>query len=40
MQAAFERDGADAVKLEGGVNQVKTIETIVSADIPVMAHSA
>lgn len=30
--------GADAVKLEGGVNQVKTIETIVSADIPVMAH--
>lgn len=30
--------GADAVKLEGGVNQVKTIEAIASADIPVMAH--
>ena len=30
--------GADAVKLEGGVNQAKTIEAIASADIPVMAH--
>lgn len=30
--------GADAVKLEGGLNQVKTIEAIASADIPVMAH--
>lgn len=30
--------GADAVKLEGGVNQTKTIKAIASADIPVMAH--
>ncbi|WP_299468141.1 3-methyl-2-oxobutanoate hydroxymethyltransferase [uncultured Gimesia sp.] len=30
--------GADAVKLEGGMNQAKTIEAIASADIPVMAH--
>ncbi|MEQ8851347.1 3-methyl-2-oxobutanoate hydroxymethyltransferase [Gimesia sp.] len=30
--------GADAVKLEGGVNQAKTIEAIAAADIPVMAH--
>ncbi|MCH9654860.1 MAG: 3-methyl-2-oxobutanoate hydroxymethyltransferase [Planctomycetes bacterium] len=30
--------GADAVKLEGGLNQAKTIEVIASADIPVMAH--
>ena len=30
--------GADAVKLEGGLNQAKTIEAIASADIPVMAH--
>lgn len=30
--------GADAVKLEGGQNQAKTIEAIASADIPVIAH--
>lgn len=30
--------GADAVKLEGGVNQAETIRTLASADIPVMAH--
>ncbi len=30
--------GADCVKLEGGVNQARTIATIVAADIPVMAH--
>lgn len=30
--------GAAAVKLEGGVNQSKTIEALVDADLPVMAH--
>jgi 3-methyl-2-oxobutanoate hydroxymethyltransferase len=30
--------GAAAVKLEGGVNQAKTIEKLVDADIPTMAH--
>jgi len=30
--------GASAVKLEGGVNQAKTIEALTNADIPVMAH--
>lgn len=30
--------GADAVKLEGGAIQKQTIEAIVNADIPVMAH--
>ncbi len=29
---------AAAVKLEGGVNQAKTIEALTAADIPVMAH--
>ena len=29
---------ATAVKLEGGVNQAKTIEALTNADIPVMAH--
>lgn len=29
---------ADAVKLEGGVNQAATIEKLVVAEIPVMAH--
>ena len=29
---------ASAVKLEGGVNQAKTIRTLTAADIPVMAH--
>ncbi len=29
---------ASAVKLEGGVNQAKTIEALTNADIPVMAH--
>ena len=30
--------GAGAVKLEGGVQQAKTIEALVSVDLPVMAH--
>lgn len=30
--------GAAAVKLEGGVNQARTIERLARADIPVMAH--
>lgn len=30
--------GADAVKLEGGVTQAKTIELLVNSGIPVMAH--
>lgn len=29
---------ASAVKLEGGVNQANTIESLTNADIPVMAH--
>ncbi len=29
---------ASAVKLEGGVSQARTIEALVTADIPVMAH--
>jgi 3-methyl-2-oxobutanoate hydroxymethyltransferase len=29
---------AAAVKLEGGVNQARTIEALTTADIPVMAH--
>ena len=30
--------GASAVKLEGGVNQSRTIDRLATADIPVMAH--
>ncbi|MEX1098063.1 MAG: 3-methyl-2-oxobutanoate hydroxymethyltransferase [Planctomycetales bacterium] len=30
--------GASAVKLEGGVNQSRTIQALADADIPVMAH--
>lgn len=30
--------GASAVKLEGGVNQAKTVRALTDADIPVMAH--
>ena len=30
--------GCEAVKLEGGVNQARTIEKLSGADIPVMAH--
>lgn len=30
--------GAQAVKLEGGVNQARTIKALADADIPVMAH--
>ena len=30
--------GASAVKLEGGVNQAKTIQALADSDIPVMAH--
>ncbi len=30
--------GAAAVKLEGGVNQSRTIEALANADLPVMAH--
>lgn len=30
--------GAAAVKLEGGVNQARTIQALTAADIPVMAH--
>lgn len=29
---------ASAVKIEGGVNQARTIEALAAADIPVMAH--
>jgi 3-methyl-2-oxobutanoate hydroxymethyltransferase len=32
------RAGAQAVKLEGGVNRVAMIEALVSAEIPVMGH--
>ena len=35
---ALKEAGAEAVKLEGGTNMSKTIEAIVSIDIPVMAH--
>lgn len=34
----IKRTGADAVKLEGGVNQAETIRKLSAADIPVMAH--
>ena len=30
--------GASAVKLEGGVNQSRTIQALAASDIPVMAH--
>ena len=30
--------GAGAVKLEGGIHQAATIQALVSADLPVMAH--
>ena len=30
--------GASAVKLEGGVNQARTIQALADSDIPVMAH--
>lgn len=32
------RAGAQAVKLEGGVNRVQMIEALVAAEIPVMGH--
>src|ERR1700677_266841 len=32
------RAGAEAVKLEGGVNRVAMIEALVAAEIPVMGH--
>ena len=35
---ALKEAGAEAVKLEGGANMARTIEAIVSIDIPVMAH--
>lgn len=34
----IKESGAEAVKLEGGVNMEKTIKAITSIDIPVMAH--
>jgi len=34
----FKETGAGAVKLEGGVNQARTIEALTGADLPVMAH--
>lgn len=34
----IKRTAADAVKLEGGVNQAETIRKLTNADIPVMAH--
>ncbi|OAI56230.1 3-methyl-2-oxobutanoate hydroxymethyltransferase [Planctomyces sp. SCGC AG-212-M04] len=34
----FKETGAAAVKLEGGVNQARTIEALAGADLPVMAH--
>jgi 3-methyl-2-oxobutanoate hydroxymethyltransferase len=36
--AALIRAGADAVKLEGGVQRVSVIEAIIGAEIPVMGH--
>jgi len=32
------KDGAEAVKLEGGVNMADTIKAIVDMDVPVMGH--
>jgi 3-methyl-2-oxobutanoate hydroxymethyltransferase len=34
----IKESGAEAVKLEGGVNMKETIEAIVNIDIPVMGH--
>jgi 3-methyl-2-oxobutanoate hydroxymethyltransferase len=34
----LKQTGASAVKLEGGVNQARTIERLANCDIPVMAH--
>jgi 3-methyl-2-oxobutanoate hydroxymethyltransferase len=34
----IKESGAEAVKLEGGVNMKETIEAIVAIDIPVMGH--
>lgn len=34
----LKRTGVSGVKLEGGVNQARTIEAMTAADIPVMAH--
>ena len=36
--AALVRAGADAVKLEGGMNRLEVIEAIIDAEIPVMGH--
>ena len=36
--AALVRAGADAVKLEGGVNRLGVIGAIIDAEIPVMGH--
>jgi 3-methyl-2-oxobutanoate hydroxymethyltransferase len=36
--ATLIRAGAQAVKLEGGVNRVSMIEALVAAEIPVMGH--
>ena len=36
--AALVRAGADAVKLEGGVNRLEVIGAIIDAEIPVMGH--
>ncbi len=36
--ATLIRSGAQAVKLEGGVNRVPMIEALVAAEIPVMGH--
>lgn len=36
--ASLIRAGAEAIKLEGGLNRVRVVEAIVDAEIPVMGH--
>jgi len=34
----MDETGCDAIKLEGGLSQAKTIKTLVDSNVPVMAH--